>query len=354
VGLFGSIGKIIGGAITGFVGGGFNPIGAIIGGIGGLLSGGGGGGSVSYQAYIPPYAQKGADILTDLLEQTPEFAQITAYTKRPYIKKALRSFESIPTDISNIFGRAKGEISNLYEDTLRRGRGMIASDYEDMLRRGRGMIASDYENLFRRGRDVISSDYENLLARVKDIIISDQAKQNLKLGALGILNTQAQQWTLNDILNRTAFDVLRSQTEHLTRFSEDVLKGGTENLAKFSEGALGEKTRHLADFTESTLKGKTETLANLIGSEAQTLLQHLFAQPDFYSSIADEFLQTDPRWLERQEKLDIAKSLMGVPTYAQPYYKKGLVDYLSDIVKVGQTVAGISKDSWILKKLLGG
>jgi hypothetical protein len=262
----GGIGKALTGAITGFLGSGFNPIGAIIGGIGGLLSGGSGGmsGSVSYQAYIPPYAQQGANILNELLKQTPQFAQNIVSIKKPYIDKALQSFESMPTDISNIFGRTKSDVSNLYE---------------------------------------------NLLTRTQDIITSEQAKQNVKLGALGLLNTQAQQWTMADILNRTAFDVLKKETE---------------------------------------------ALANLTGSEAQALLQHLFAKPKFYSSIAEELLQTDPQWLEWQTKLNIANSLMGVPTAVQPFYKKGLLDYLPAFAQVGQTIVRLSKDGGILGKLLGG
>ena len=263
MGFLGSIGKVLTGAITGFIGTGFNPIGAVLGGIGGLFSGGGMSGSMSFQSYTPPYAQQGANILNELLKQAPQFAQNIANIKRPYIDKALQSFESMPTNISNIFGRTKSDVSNLYED---------------------------------------------LLTKTRDIITSEQAKQNVKLGALGLLNTQAQQWTLADILNRTAFDVLEK---------------------------------------------KTEALANLSGSEAQTLLQHLFAKPSFYSSIAEEFLQTDPQWLEWQTKLGIANSLMGVPTAVQPFYKKGLLDYLPAFAQVGQTIAGLSKDGGILAKLLG-
>jgi hypothetical protein len=264
VGFLGSIGKALGGAIAGFLGSGFNPIGAIAGGIGGLLSGGGGRGSVSFQSYIPPYAQQGANILNELLKQAPQFAQNVASIKRPYIDRAIASFETAPSEIRNIFSGTKGEVGSLFDD---------------------------------------------LLAQQQSIIQSEQAKQNLKLGALGLLNTQAQQWTLADILNRTAFEVL---------------------------------------------KDKTEALANLTGSKAQALLQHLFAEPSFYSTIADELLQTDPQWIEWQTKLGIANSLMGVPTAVQPFYKKGLLDYLPAFAQVGQTIAGLSKDGGILMKLLGG
>jgi hypothetical protein len=54
----------------------------------------------------------------------------------------------------------------------------------------------------------------------------------------------------------------------------------------------------------------------------------LFMRPEFYANITDKLVQTDPQLLEYQAKMNIAKTLMGVPTIAQPVYKKGLLDYL--------------------------
>jgi hypothetical protein len=262
-----ALGKVLGGAITGFLGSGFNPIGAIAGGIGGLLAGGSsGGGSVSFQSYISPYAQQGANILNELLKQTPQFAENVANIKRPHINMAITSFETAPSEIRNIFGGVKSEVKNLFD---------------------------------------------NLLAQQQSIIQSEQAKQNLKLGALGLLNTQAQQWTLADLLNKTAFEVL---------------------------------------------KDKTEALANLTGSETQAFLQHLFAKPSFYSAIADNLLQTDQQFIEWQTKLGIANALMGVPTAVQPFYQKGLLDYLPAFAEVGKIIAGLSKNKNddTSKRLFGG
>jgi hypothetical protein len=230
----GKIGSVLGGALGG-------KVGKVIGGVAGGMLGGGGGrlqGSQSIQMAVPPYAQQSADILMKLLDQTPQFAQTTANLTRPYIDKAIQSFETMPTDLRGIFGEAEADIRRNFSD---------------------------------------------LLARQQSIIQAEQSKQNTRLGALGLLNTQAQQWTMADILNRTAFETLRDQTQ---------------------------------------------TLTNLIGARTQSLANYLFMRPEFYANITDKLVQTDPQLLEYQAKMDTAKALMGVPTIAQPVYKKGLLDYL--------------------------
>ncbi|MDM7321175.1 MAG: hypothetical protein P3W91_005535 [Fervidobacterium sp.] len=254
----GNIGKAVG-TVGGVVGSIFNPKTALIGGLGVLAGGLLGGkklkGSVSYSAYTPPYAQQGADILNELLKQSPQFAQTIVNIKRPYVEQAKTSFESLQTEIPNWFSRTKGEVSNLYD---------------------------------------------NLLSQTRDIITSEQTKQNTKLGALGLLNTQAQQWTLADILNRTAFPILQEKTKELT------------GLAK---------------------------------SEADVLLKYLFMKPDFYAKFGEEMTSIDPFLFEQQYKMDIAKSLMGIPTIVQPFYKKGLLDYLPDFANVGITIAGLRREN---------
>ncbi len=249
--LGGKVGGALGGKVGGVVGGG---IGGVVGGkLGSRISGGksvfdsvfdnvfGGGGlsgSQSIQTQVPPYAQQGADILTQLLNQTPNFAQTTASLTRPYIDKAISSMETMPTDLRGVYSEAETDIRRNFND---------------------------------------------LLTRQQSIIQSEQARQNMRLGALGLLNTQAQQWTMADILNRTAFETLRDQTQALT---------------------------------------------NLTGARTQSLVSYLFMRPQFYADITDKLVQTDPSLLEYQAKKDIAKALMGVPTIAQPVYKKGLLDYL--------------------------
>jgi hypothetical protein len=236
------VGGWAGGKIGGILGGAFGKtVGRTVGGLAGGLLGATGGrlqGSQSIDTQIPPYAQKGADILMQLLNQTPNFTQTTASLTRPYIDRAISSMETMPSDLRGIYGEAESEIRRNFDD---------------------------------------------LLARQQDIIQSEQARQNLRLGALGLLNTQAQQWTMADILNRTAFETLRDQTTALT---------------------------------------------NLTGAKTQSLANYLFMRPEFYANITDRLVQTDPQLLEYQAKMDIAKALMGVPTIVQPTYRKGLLDYL--------------------------
>jgi len=235
----GKIGSMLGGALG-------KNIGRAVGGIAGGLFGGGGKAlglqdKYSTQVMIPPYAQKGAQILEGLLGQSSQFAQTIANIKRPYLEQAKASFESLQSEIPNLFSRTKSEVSNLYED---------------------------------------------LLLRTRDIITSEQAKQNVRLGALGLLNTQAQQWTMADILNRIAFPILQE---------------------------------------------RTKALAGLTTAEADTMLKYLFMKPDFYTRFVDEMVATDPFLLERQYKMDIAKAMMGVPTIVQPIYQRGL---LRDLIPV--------------------
>ncbi len=229
----GKIGGMLGGALG-------SKVGRVAGGVAGGVLGATGRlqGSQSIQTQTPPYAQQGADILMQLLNQTPNFAQTTASLTRPYIDRAISSMETMPADLRGVFGEAETDIRRNFGD---------------------------------------------LLTQQQSIIQSEQARQNMRLGALGLLNTQAQQWTMADILNRTAFETLRDQTKALT---------------------------------------------NLTGAKTQSLTNYLFMRPEFYANITDKLVQTDPNLLEYQSKMDIAKALMGVPTIAQPIYKKGLLEYL--------------------------
>jgi hypothetical protein len=233
--LGGKIGGVLGGALGRNIG---RAVGGVAGGMIGASAGGTLQGSQSIQMQVPPYAQQGANILMQLLNQTPNFAQTTATLTRPYIDMAISSMKTMPSDLRSVFGEAEGDIRRNFSD---------------------------------------------LLSTQQSIIQAEQSRQNMRLGALGLLNTQAQQWTMADILNRTAFETLRDQTQALT---------------------------------------------NLIGARTQALTNHLFMRPEFYTNITDKLVQSDPQLLEYQTKMDIAKALMGVPTIAQPVYKKGLLDYL--------------------------
>jgi hypothetical protein len=242
------LGGWVGGKVGGILGGALGKnIGRAVGGVAGGLIGGGGKAlglqdQYSTQVMIPPYAQRGAQILEDLLGKSSQFAQTIANIKRPYLEQAKASFESLQTEIPNLFSRTKSEVSSLYED---------------------------------------------LLGRTRDIITSEQAKQNARLSALGLLNTQAQQWTMADILSRTVFPIMQ------------------------------EKTKALTDFATS---------------EADTMLRYLFMKPDFYAKFSEEMVATDPFLLEQQYRMDMAKAMMGVPTIMDSVYKRGLIRDLLPIV----------------------
>ena len=122
----GKIGSMLGGALG-------KNIGRAVGGIAGGLFGGGGKAlglqdKYSTQVMIPPYAQKGAQILEGLLGQSSQFAQTIANIKHPYLEQAKASFESLQSEIPNLFSRTKSEVSNLYEDLLLRTRDIITSE----------------------------------------------------------------------------------------------------------------------------------------------------------------------------------------------------------------------------------
>jgi len=246
------LGGWVGGKVGGILGGALGKnIGRAVGGVAGGLIGGGGkalglSDQYSTNVMIPPYAQRGAQILEDLLGKSSQFAQTISSIKRPYLEQARTSFESLQTEIPNLFSRTKSEVSSLYED---------------------------------------------LLGRTRDIITSEQAKQNARLGALGLLNTQAQQWTMADILSRTAFPIMQE---------------------------------------------KTKALTDLATSEADTMLRYLLMKPDFYAKFGEEMVATDPFLLEQQYRMDMAKAMMGVPTIIDPIYKKGLLrDILPPVAKAG-------------------
>jgi len=244
--LGGWVGGKIGGALAGAVG---KKAGQIVGGVAGSMLGASGGkslqGSQSIQTHVPPYAQQGANILMDLLNQTPTISQTMASLTKPYIDKAIAFMENIPTELREVYREAETDISRYFTD---------------------------------------------LLNKQQSIIQAEQTKQNLKLGALGLLNTQAQQWVLADILNRTAFETLRDQTQALT---------------------------------------------NLTGARTQSLVSYLFMRPEFYANVADSVIKTDPQILDFQTKMDIAKALFGVPTIVQPVYRRGLLDYLPTFAQLG-------------------
>ena len=198
-------------------------LGAIAGAIGGALLGGllskGSKPSVSYSSYTPPYAQLGADVISQLLSKTPDLSQRITELRRPYIEEAIRSAEEL-----------EGRVADLYD---------------------------------------------TLLSQTEDIVDAETRKQLARLGALGLANTQAMQWTQADILNKTKLPIMQ------------------------------EKTRILAQILQS--------------------------KPKLYSDLSELITSTDKGLLEFDLKRNLAQTLLGVPSVVQPIVKPSLFDYLPSI-----------------------
>jgi len=219
------------GAIAGAIGG------ALLGGL--LSKGGGSSSSVSYQ--VPPFAQEGANILLQLLKQTPDISQRIASAMSPYISKASESVESMLDNIEREYREAKGEIGSYYDTAI---------------------------------------------AQSQQAIERELQKQAVALGVLGLLNTQAWQWTTADIIDKLKLALLREKAQALSK-------------------------------------------ASLLEPEA--LARAYMSMPSLYSELASLQTQIDPTLIEYGLKQNLAQALMGVPTIAQQTVKKGLLDYLPSV-----------------------
>jgi len=187
-----------------------------------LLSGGRMHDQVDFSSYTPPYAQQGADVITSLLQATPYLASEMVELKRPYIDQAIRSAEEM-----------EGRVAGLYD---------------------------------------------NLLTQTDEVVNREMTKQATKLGALGLANTQAMQWTTADILGKMKLPIME------------------------------EKTRLLSDIAMS--------------------------KPKLYSEIADLALQKSGNVLAYEMSKDLARILFGVPSIVQPQVKPGMGRYFPSIANI--------------------
>jgi len=198
-------------------------LGAIVGAIGGALLGGllsrGSKPSVSYSSYTPPYAQLGANVISELLSKVPDLSQRITELRRPYIEEAIRSAEELESRVADL--------------------------------------------------------YDTLLSQTEDMIDAETRKQSARLGALGLANTQAMQWTQADILRKTKLPIMQ------------------------------EKTGILAQILQS--------------------------KPKLYADLSELITSTDKELLEFDLKRNLAQALLGVPSVVQPVVKPSLFDYLPSI-----------------------
>jgi hypothetical protein len=113
--------------------------------------------TVDFSSYTPPHVQLGADVIKQLLSGTSNLSQRITELRRPYIEKAIRSAEEL-----------EGRVASLYD---------------------------------------------TLLSQTEDMINAETRKQSARLGALGLANTQAMQWTQADILRKTKLPIMQEKPE---------------------------------------------------------------------------------------------------------------------------------------------
>jgi hypothetical protein len=201
MGFLGSIGKAIGGAISGFIGTGGNPWGAVVGGIGGLLGGGGGGGGDGgggrVGTYIPPTTQEAYNIIKGLEGQVDKISNSQYNLMKPYLDQAYNLFRHQPDIINRLFGNEEF---------------------------------------------IVANRYSNLFNSVKKQMENQWSKSALGLSALGLYNTPATQLTQSDIVNQLYGRVAESELKDLNAITDNrvrALLGYYTNAPQFILG-MGE------------------------------------------------------------------------------------------------------------------
>lgn len=166
----GSLGKVIGGAATGFLISGGNPLGALVGGVAGALSRSGGnplgavvGGELSGSGgnqvgvVIPPTVQEAYNIIKGLEGQVGNVASSQYNIMKPYLDEALSIFRGFPNTLNQLFDNTENAIANRY-----------------------------------------ASLFDNIQTQMKN----QWSKSALGLSALGMYNTPATQLTQSDIVDK--------------------------------------------------------------------------------------------------------------------------------------------------------
>ncbi|MBX0312749.1 MAG: hypothetical protein JHC31_13445 [Sulfurihydrogenibium sp.] len=201
--------KLVGGAVAGFLGSGGNPLGAIVGGLGGLFSGGGGGGggggsggNGQIGVYIPPTTQEAYNIVKYLEGNVNNIANQQISIQKPYIDEAYNIFKQFPTTISSLFSNTENSLKSRYSDLF----------------------------------NVIQGQMQN-----------QWSKSALGLSALGMYNTPATQLTQSDILSQLFGKIKEEETQALTNLDNAKLTSLIDYYSK----------------APSVLSGFSETYANL-------------------------------------------------------------------------------------------
>jgi hypothetical protein len=175
MGFLGSIGKALGGAVTGFLSTGGNPIGAIVGGVGGLLSGGGGSsydGNGRVGTYIPPTVQEAFNIAKGLKGKIGDVVNTQYNIEKPYLDEALSIFRSFPNTLNQLFGDTESRVANRYA---------------------------------------------SLFSNIQNQMTNQWSKSALGLSALGMYNTPATQLTQSDIVDKLFGRVAEQETQALNQ-----------------------------------------------------------------------------------------------------------------------------------------
>jgi len=165
MGFLGSVGKALGGAIGGFLVTGGNPLGAIAGGIGGLMMK-----QPQIGSYTPPNVQEAQSIINGLRGQVGKIATSQYTIQKPYLDEALQTFRKFPNTVNQLFGDTEKSIDQRY-----------------------------------------TSLFDNIQTQMNN----QWNKSALGLSALGLYNTPATQLTQTDIVNNLYGRIAEEKTQAL-------------------------------------------------------------------------------------------------------------------------------------------
>jgi hypothetical protein len=309
-GFLGSIGKAIGGAVSGFLGTG-SPWGAVVGGVGGLLGGGGGGGGGGGDGhigtYIPPTTMEAYNIVKGLEGQVGDITKRQYDIQKPYLDEALNVFRNEPNTILNLFDQTRNATLNNY-----------------------GALYNNVNNLFNSTENSIKGRYSDLYNVVASQLDNQWSKSALGLSALGMYNTPATQLTQSDIVNQLYGRVAEKEADSLVGLDTDRLSSLSNILG-----------------TEAS------NIYNLDTSQTNALLNYYNSAPNTLLSFSDSYAQIDPDLNKFKTQLGLAQVLQGLSADVLAYPKttpleqasKQLNDYIRNNSKnlpdFGKTMGNI-------------
>jgi hypothetical protein len=170
----GSISKALGGAALGFLGSGGNPVGAILGGVGGLLSGRGN----RVETYTPPTTQEAQNIIESVKGQVGDIASRQYNIEAPYLNEALSVFQNFPNTLNQLFSETE---------------------------------------------ETIDERYGKLFNNIQSQMQNEWSKSALGLSALGMYNTPATQLRQSDIVNQLYGKIAEQETQALNKLDIDKM-----------------------------------------------------------------------------------------------------------------------------------